>query len=238
MLLLEDTPSPARPDAVFPNNWVSFHRDGTVALYPMCPVTRRAERRRDLVDEIAARGFRVGRVLDFSAEEERGRFLEGTGSMVLDRVHHVAFASLSPRTDAGLLAEIAPRLGYRPHAFRALVDGHVPYHTNVILSVGDGLALWCPDTVVDEDRAALRAALDGRDVIDLAPAQIHAFAGNVLQLAGVVALSRAALASLAPAQVATLERHGAIVAADLDTIERVGGGSARCMLAEVFLPTA
>lgn len=237
VLVVEDTPTPPKPDALFPNNWVSFHRDGTVALYPMCPATRRAERRRDVIDQVAAAGFRVARVLDWSAEEARGRFLEGTGSMVLDRARRIAFACPSPRTDPALLAEVGAALGYTPHLFRAEIGGVAPYHTNVLLSVGAGVAVLCPDAVHPADLPGLRAALDGRDLVEIDLGQQADFAGNVLQVGGpVIAMSTRALDALRPHQVHALERHGQIVAAPLDVIERVGGGSARCMLAEVFLP--
>lgn len=244
VVLAEDTPDPPKPDAAFPNNWVSFHEDGTVVLYPMQPASRRPERRLDLVDALARdHGFRVARVVDLSGEEDRGAFLEGTGSVVLDRVAGRAWACPSPRTDLGLLARLGDLLGYAPATFRAEVAGVAPYHTNVILSAGETFAALVTDAVLPEDRARVREGLmdGGRELVELDLGEGLAFAGNLLQLQGdgpVVAISAGAWAALSPGRRAALERHGTIVAPRLDVVERVGGGSARCCLAEVFLPRA
>jgi hypothetical protein len=232
------------PDEVFPNNWVSFHSDGTVVLYPMLAPSRRRERRSELLDELRADGFRVSRVVDLAKLEQRGLFLEGTGSVVLDRANRVAYACRSPRTADEALAHFGRALGYDVVAFDAVDrDGRAIYHTNVLLSVGSDFAVLCTAALGDSaarHTIAERLAATGHELIELRFDQLHSFAGNLLELRGrtspVIALSAAALASLDSAQRRALERHGQLVAADIGTIERYGGGSVRCMLAEVFLP--
>ena len=243
VVVFDDTPTPPTPDAIFPNNWVSFHEDGRVVLYPMQAENRRAERRPELLERLALdHGFRVGVVLDASPHERAGRYLEGTGSLVLDRARRLAFACWSPRTDARVLADVTSRLGYTPVTFHAVgPDGTPLYHTNVMLAVGNGFAVVCEDAVPDPaERAALRQALAG-EVVPITMDQLASFAGNMLALAAadghqVLVMSRRAEASLRPDQRAALSRHATLVAAPLDTIEDLAGGSARCMLAEVFLP--
>lgn len=243
-----DRDDPPCPDAVFPNNWVTLHADGTVVLYPMLARSRRPERRLDLLAELAQRGgYRIGRLLDLSHHELQGRYLEGTGSIVFDHVARTAYACLSPRTDAAVLDELCAELGYTPVTFAAADRAGVPvYHTNVALSIGTGYALLCAEAVPAPQRGALleRLAVHGRRVLALDHAQMAAFAGNVLELRGagsarVLAGSQRAFASLAPAVRETLEeRTDRIVAVPVPTIEDLGGGSVRCMLAEVFLPRA
>jgi hypothetical protein len=243
---LADVPEPARPDAVFPNNWVSLHADGTVVLYPMLAPNRRGERRLDLLQELERRGaFVVTRLLDLTHHELQGRFLEGTGSVVFDHTARVAYACLSPRTDAAVLGELCDELGYQSVTFHAAgPDGTAVYHTNVVLAMGSRCAVICADAVAETERGALleRLAASGRRVETIGVAQMMNFAGNVLELrsrAGesVLAMSQRAFASLAPA---SRERLAAcvdrIVTAPVTTIEDLGGGSVRCMLAEVFLP--
>ncbi len=243
---LADVREPARPDAVFPNNWVSLHVDGTVVLYPMLAPNRRGERRLELLQELERRGtFVVTRLLDLTHHELQGRFLEGTGSVVFDHAARVAFACLSPRTDAGVLGELCDELGYQSVVFDAAgPDGTPIYHTNVVLAIGSRCAVICADAVAETERGALveRLAASGRCVETIGVAQMMNFAGNVLELqsrAGesVLAMSQRAFASLAPA---SRERLAAcvdrIVTAPVTTIEDLGGGSVRCMLAEVFLP--
>jgi hypothetical protein len=233
------------PDEVFPNNWLSLHADGTAVLYPMLAENRRRERRPELLDELRARhGYRVDRVVDLTPFERRGQYLEGTGSVVLDRINRTAYACWSPRTHPEPLAELGRRLGYEISAFDAADRaGRAIYHTNVLMSVGTHFAAVCTAALrAAAPRAALRRRLEqtGRDLIELTFEQLHAFAGNMLELRGasgtVIALSTAALASLDVARRRALERHGELVAADVGTIERYGGGSVRCMLAEVHLP--
>lgn len=245
VIVADDTAVPAKPDACFPNNWLSLHHDGTVVLYPMLSPLRRLERRSEVLDALAARGYQLGETLDFTAAETRARYLEGTGSIVFDHRARIAYACLSPRTDAGELAAVAQRLGYRPLAFHASGPaGGAVYHTNVVLSVGEGFAVLCADAVDDdEERARLIEALagSGHELVLLSRTQMGAFAANLLALATrdggrVIALSARAWVALEPAQRTVLERHGGIVAVSIPTIEHFGGGSVRCMLAEVFLP--
>lgn len=241
----DDTPVPAKPDACFPNNWVSFHADGSVVLYPMMAPSRRAERREEPIAQLRAAGYRIARTVDLSAWEARGEFLEGTGSLVLDRCHRIAYACRSPRTTPAALADFAGRLGYRIVAFDAVgPDGLSAYHTNVLMAIGEGFAVVCADAIPDpEERATVLAELAraGHELIAIGIAAMHGFAGNLLALRAasggqVIALSEAAWASLEPAARAALERHGRIARAAIPVIERHGGGSVRCMIAEVFLP--
>jgi len=232
------------PDEVFPNNWVSFHADGTAVLYPLLAPSRRRERRPELLDELARKhGYRLARIVDLTYLEERAQFLEGTGSLVLDRAQRVAYACRSPRTHDAALAEFGRELGYETCSFDAADrDGHAIYHTNVLLSIGARFAVLCTDALrdVDQRRRVVDRLAAQREVIDLSFEQLHSFAGNLLELrAGaspVIALSAAALASLRGDQRRALEAHGELVAADVATIETHGGGSVRCMLAEVALP--
>jgi hypothetical protein len=245
VVVAEDSPEPAKPDACFPNNWVSFHADGTVVLYPMLAPSRRAERRPEVIAVVERAGFRSARTIDLSPLEQRGEFLEGTGSLVLDRPSRTAYACRSPRTTAAALEEFAARLGYHIVAFDALgPDGRPAYHTNVLMAVGEGVAVLCADAIPDADhRGAVLAGLaeSGHEVIEISAAEMGSFAGNLLMLrahdgAARIALSEAAWRGLAPEKRKRLERHGGIVASPIPTIEWLGGGSVRCMLAEIFLP--
>jgi hypothetical protein len=231
---------------VFPNNWVSFHADGRVVLYPMEAANRRNERRPDIIDSLEREhGFHVSEVVDLSGHEKDGRFLEGTGSMVLDRVHRIAYACLSSRTHLDALGDFAQRLDYDVVAFDA-VDraGHPIYHTNVLMMVGERVAVLCADAIPDaSQRAAVLDSLEqsGHTVLPISFAQLEAFAGNMLELrnrAGrrVVALSQQAWDSLDPAQREVLAQNGEVVTAAIDNIEASAGGSVRCMLAEIHLP--
>jgi len=235
----------ALPDEVFPNNWLSLHADGTAVLYPMLAPSRRRERRRDILDALVdSCGYRIDRVVDLTHLEARGAYLEGTGSVVLDRAAHVAYACLSPRTHLDALHELARALRYEVVPFTAVDVGSRPiYHTNVMLSVGARFAALCTAAIADAaERRSVIARLEasGREIVDLSQAELEGFACNLLELAGaggpVIALSAAALRALAAPTRAALERHGRLVTADIPTIERLGGGSVRCMLAEVALP--
>jgi hypothetical protein len=237
--------SAALPDEVFPNNWVSLHADGTAVLYPMLAPSRRLERRRDILDALVdSCGYRINRLVDLTGLETRGEYLEGTGSVVLDRVHHVAYACLSPRTHVNALAELARALRYEVVPFTAVdAAGRPIYHTNVLLSLGTRFAALCTAAIADatERRSVIsRLEASGREVVDLSRAELEGFACNLLELAGasgpVIAMSAAALRSLAATTRGALERYGQFVTADIATIERLGGGSVRCMLAEVALP--
>lgn len=245
VLALDDTAEPITPDALFPNNWFTTHADGTVVLYPMCAPNRRAERRIDVLERLRDSGFVCSRLVDLSAHELEGRFLEGTGSLVLDRVGRIAFACLSPRTDLTLLELWCEELGYSCFAFEARdAAGRDIYHTNVMLAVGGRWAVVCASAVADAERA--RQLLDalaegGRTVVQIDMDQMAGFAGNILELrdsagGAVIAMSAQAHDALRPAQLRELGRHARIVAVPVPTIEAVGGGSVRCMLAELFLP--
>lgn len=248
VVVVDDTPEPHTPDSVFPNNWVSFHADGTAVLYPMEAENRRTERRRDVFDILNdEHGFRVSQVIDLTDHESRGHYLEGTGSMVLDRVNHVAYACISSRTHLDPLGDFGQQLDYEIVAFDALDrDGHAIYHTNVLMNVGEALAVVCAEAIPDaEQREAVvaRLASSGRRVLELSFDQLDAFAGNMLELraadgARVVAMSEQAWNSLTPDQQSAFESNGRLVIADIADIEASAGGSVRCMLAEVHLPLA
>jgi|SRR5450631_632825 hypothetical protein len=240
-----DTPSPVKPDAVFPNNWVSFHRDGTVVLYSMLAVNRRCERREELVQQVAREGgFRITRTVDLSYRESQGKYLEGTGSLVLDRAERVAYAALSPRTDLDVLGEFAQQLDYDLVTFDAFDPGGDPvYHTNVLMSVGSRFAVLCGEAISDrQHRGAVTEKLraTGHVVLEISMSQMVRFAANLLELTSpsgaVIAMSTTAWDSFDPAQRRVLEGHGSVVAADIPVIEALGGGGVRCMLAEIHLP--
>ncbi len=248
VVVVDDTPEPHKPDSIFPNNWVSFHADGTVVLYPMEAENRRTERRRDVLDVLHdEHGFRVSQVIDLSDHETRGHYLEGTGSMVLDRSNHVAYACVSSRTHLDPLGDFGQQLDYEIVAFDAVDrDGHPVYHTNVLMNLGEAFAVICAEAIPDpEQRGAVVARLadSGRNVIELDFDQLDAFAGNMLELRAadgtrVVAMSRQAWDSLSAEQQARLEQNGRLAVADISDIEASAGGSVRCMLAEVHLPLA
>ena len=245
VIVAQDTPSPVKPDAVFPNNWVSFHGDGTVVLYPMLAPNRRLERRDELLRQVAQEGdYRISRTVDLSHREARAQFLEGTGSMVLDRCNRIAYAALSPRTDLDVRGEFAQQLDFELATFEAFDGGARPvYHTNVLMAVGARFAVLCSEVIADRTQRAavidtLRAT--GHDVIEISMSQMQRFAGNLLELApaagNLIALSRNAWSSLDAAQRGRLENHGRVLTVDIPVIERAGGGGVRCMLAEIHLP--
>jgi hypothetical protein len=245
VLIAPDLPEPAKPDAIFPNNWVSFHRDGTVALYPMLAPNRRWERREEILEQVIRKGaFRVSRTVDLTHREAEEKFLEGTGSVVLDRMHRVAYACSSPRTDLDVLGEFAQQLDYELMTFDAMDSGgRAIYHTNVLMAIGTGFAVICGDSIPNvAHRAAVLSKLrvTGHAIVDITQEQMARFAANVLELASpagkLIALSMTALDSLIPMQRAILESHAALVPVSIPTIERVGGGGVRCMLAEIHLP--
>jgi len=246
VIVFEDTDEPAKPDAVFPNNWISLHADGRVFLYPLEAVARRAERRADIVESLSTeRGFRVTEIVDLSPLESRSLYLESTGSMVLDRVNHVAYAALSSRTHIDALGDFAHRADYEIAAFDARDSaGAAIYHTNVMMALGRAFAVICADAIGDRDkRDAILAKLaaDGREVIEISQEQVGCFAGNLLEVENdsgdpVVVLSDTALDTLTDAQRERIAQCGRLLPIDVRTIEHVGGGSVRCMLAEVFLP--
>ena len=247
----QDSDEPHKPDAVFPNNWVSFHADGTVVLYPMQAENRRAERRTEIIDAVVRdTGFHVRRTLDLTGHEKAGRFLEGTGSLVLDHRERVAYACRSPRTDEQVAAEWAREMGYQLQMFSARDSSGVPiYHTNVLLSIGTRVAIVALDNIDTADRAIVgdRLRASGRDLVPIDDAEMVAFAGNMLEVGSwdenlgdfhILVMSRSARHALGVEKYARLSSSvDAVLAVPVDVIERHGGGSVRCMLAEVFLPS-
>jgi hypothetical protein len=248
--IAEDSDTPRKPDAVFPNNWVSFHRDGTVVLYPMHAENRRIERRQEVIDTVVRdAGFRVGRVLDLTHHEKAGRFLEGTGSLVLDHVARVAYACRSPRTHDAVAAEWSRALGYDLEMFDAADESGTPiYHTNVLMHVGTRVAVIALDAIAETDRARIAARIEnsGRGIVAIDHAEMNAFAGNMLEVGSwdeylgdytILVMSETARHALSTEKYKHLYASvDAVLAVPVDTIERHGGGSVRCMLAEVFLP--
>ncbi len=246
VVVVDDTPEPHTPDSIFPNNWVSFHADGRVVLYPMEAENRRTERREDIIEALSARhGFQVGEVIDLSAHENHGHYLEGTGSMVLDRANRVAYACVSSRTHLDALGDFAQRMDYRVVAFDAVDRDGVPiYHTNVLMNVGEALAVICAEAIPREDQReavleSLRAT--GHTIVNLTYDQLDAFAGNMLELRSesgkrLLAMSSQAYNSLDSAQREQLAGNGLVVHRPIDDIEASAGGSVRCMLAEIHLP--
>jgi len=248
VVVVEDTPEPHTPDSIFPNNWISMHADGRVVLYPMEARNRRTERRTDIIEYLDGQlGLQVTEIVDLTTHEDSGHYLEGTGSMVLDRVNRVAYACLSSRTHFDPLGEFAQRLNYEVVAFDAVDSFGVPiYHTNVLMNIGEKLAVICDAAIPrQEQRDAVLGQLrdTGHDVISLSYDQLEAFAGNMLELRNeqgerIIAMSQQALDSLNDEQLAMLRANGTIVSVPIDTIENSAGGSVRCMLAEVHLPKA
>ena len=235
------------PDSIFPNNWVSFHHNGIIGLFPMFAQNRRRERREEIIDRLEEEGFLVEGFLDYTSAEEAGIFLEGTGSILLDRVHHKAYCALSPRADEELFIEFCEDFEYDPVVFNAnqTVDGErLPiYHTNVLMALAENFAVICLDAI--DDRSEKKNVLEhlklsGKEIIEITEAQMHQFAGNMLQVRGkdhkYMVMSTAALDSLTQEQISAIEKHCLILNSDLETVESCGGGSARCMMAEVFLP--
>lgn len=242
--VIEDTATPQKPDAIFPNNWISFHEDGTVVLYPMMAANRRLERRTDIVD-IMKRDFVVRDIIDLSPGEKTNRFLEGTGSIVFDHIHQVAYACLAPRTDADLFQHLCSRLSYKPVLFKAVDAKRKPiYHTNVMMCVGEGFSVICLACISDEtERSMVAESLEatGHELVEIAVEQMENFAGNMLELSSgrgsrFLVMSQRAFDSLKQEQKNSLSRHAELLPHPIPTIETLGGGSVRCMMAEVFLP--
>jgi hypothetical protein len=242
--VVQDTPDPYTPDSIFPNNWVSFHDDGTVCLYPMYAVNRRLERKPGVLETLSRR-FRIDATLDFSSYEKEGLFLEGTGSMVLDRDRKIAYACTSPRTDIEVLLDFCRKMGF-VHDFFTAVDaqGRSIYHTNVMMCVADRYAVVCLDALpIAAERAHLASTIraSGKTVIPITLSQMNHFAGNMLQVHNqqgekLLVMSSQAYASLDPGQIRQLTAFNRVLHSPLTTIEMNGGGSARCMLAEIHLP--
>jgi hypothetical protein len=250
VVVVNDTKESDTPDSIFPNNWISFHENGNVGLYPMFAENRRLERREDVLTTLEDEGFKINNIVDYTSAEEDNVFLEGTGSLLLDRKNRKAYCALSPRADEDLFIEFCEDFEYTPIIFTAnqTVNGErkAIYHTNVMMCLGETFAVICLDCIDDKkERKMVIKSLtdDGKEVIRITEAQVNNFAGNMLQVRGAddkrfLIMSQAAHSSLSPAQINIIEKHCEIVSSSLDTIEACGGGSARCMMAEVFLPKA
>ncbi len=249
LYIFQDDAFPDTPDAVFPNNWMSFHGDGRVAIYPMYAESRRGERREEMFEILADDfGFRVDEIEDFTHFENEGIYLEGTGSMVLDRMHRVAYAALSPRTDVLALDTFCDQFNFEHIVFKAnqtVNEIRLPiYHTNVMMSLGSSFAIICLNCIDDNrERETVKASLkaSGRKIIEITEAQVAQFAGNALEVLSksgerLCVMSTRAFNALRIDQKDAISKHARIVHTPLDTIETYGGGSARCMMAEVFLP--
>jgi hypothetical protein len=246
VLVVKDTPEPHTPDSIFPNNWISFHEGGQVILYPMFAPNRRSERRDDILRILEGHRLVINNLSDFSFWENQDLFLEGTGSMIFDRVHQIAYAALSDRTDKSVFLQFCETFGFTPVYFsaRQTVGGkRLPiYHTNVMLSVADGYAVVCTDSIdnVDERQTLIESLKkNGKEIISISEEQMHAFAGNMLQLQNkegekYLVMSQAAFDSLTEQQIKRLELYNELIVIPIPTIEKTGGGSVRCMVAEIF----
>lgn len=245
--VVDSTSDPDTPDSIFPNNWISFHENGDVVLYPMFAENRRLERREDILDILEDKGFVIDNIMDYSSAEEDGYFLEGTGSIVLDRANGKAYCALSPRADEELFIEFCEDFDLNPIIFEAYqtVNGErkLIYHTNVMMCIGDTFAVICADCIDDKkERKMVLDSLKGDDleVVLITEDQMNNFAGNMLEVSGsderrYLVMSTSAYQSLTKKQIAQLEENVTILHSSLDTIEACGGGSARCMMAEIFL---
>ena len=248
VIVVEDTKDFDTPDSIFPNNWISFHENGTIGLYPMFAENRRLERKDSILEAVEAEGFKIETVVDYTKAEADGYYLEGTGSILLDRENNKAYCALSARADEELFIEFCEDFEYTPVVFSAYQTVNdkreLIYHTNVMMCLGTTFAVVCLASIDDKkERKNLLKHLheDGKKVIEISEDQVNNFAGNMLQLQGAndhsyLVMSQSAFDSLRPAQVQLLEAHATIISSSLDTIEACGGGSARCMMAEVFLP--
>ena len=248
VIVFQDTKNPDTPDSIFPNNWISFHENGDVVLYPMFAENRRLERDERVLDLLEKEGFIIHNIIDYTSAEIENVFLEGTGSLILDRQHSKAYCALSPRANEDLLIEFCEDFDYEPVIFHAnqSVNGErlAIYHTNVMMCLGEKFSVICLNSIDDKSErknVVKHLKAGGKEVIDITEEQLGNFAGNMLQVANnkgkkFVIMSLAALESLTKNQIKSIEKHGEIISSSLDTIETCGGGSARCMMAEVFLP--
>lgn len=241
VIVVDDTTEPHTPDSIFPNNWFSTHEEGIMALYPMYAHNRRQERRADIAQLLSDR-FKMLDIVDFTEAEKDEVYLEGTGSMVLDRDLRICYACISPRTHKSMLVEFCNKFGYELMAFTALDrSGHPVYHTNVVMSVGDTFLLICMECIPNETERSLIRQSTSKQLIEITMEQMNHFAGNMLEVVNdkgehLLVMSNQAYESLTAAQVTQLEKHARILHPELATIETNGGGSARCMMAEIFLP--
>jgi len=248
VIVISDNLENDTPDSIFPNNWISFHANGTVAIYPMFAENRRLERREDVLEKLEENGFVIENVVDYTSAEEQNIFLEGTGSMILDRQNQKAYCALSPRADEELFIEFCEDFEYTPVIFTAnqTVNGarEAIYHTNVMMCVAETFAVICLSCIDDKkERKYVLKSLkeDKKEVIDISEEQVTNFAGNMLQVQGannerILIMSQSAYDCLTKDQINRIQKHCKIISSSLSTIETCGGGSARCMMAEVFLP--
>jgi len=248
VIVVSDNQENDTPDSVFPNNWVSFHNDGTMAIYPMFAENRRLERREDIILELEKEGFLIENIVDYTSAEDQNIFLEGTGSMILDRQNKIAYCAISPRADEELFIEFCEDFEYTPVIFTAnqTVDNsrEAIYHSNVMMCIAETFSVICLSSIDDKkERKNVISHLkkSGKEIIDITEKQMHQFAGNMLQVKGknnelFLVMSQAAYNSLTKEQIKKIEKHCNIISSSLETIETCGGGSARCMMAEVFLP--
>lgn len=248
VIVVEDTLKPDTPDSIFPNNWISLHESGDVVLYPMFAENRREERREDVLDILEDNGFIINEIMDYTSAEVDGFFLEGTGSLILDRENGKAYCALSPRADEELFIEFCEDFEYSPVIFEAFQnvkeERKLIYHTNVMMCIGTTFAVICADCIDDKkERKMVLDSLRGdeKEIILITEDQVHSFAGNMLEVKGAdgrryLVMSSSAYKCLTKKQIAQIEEHVTILSSSLDTIEACGGGSARCMMAEIFLP--
>ena len=248
VITVKDTLNPHSPDSIFPNNWVSFHEDGIVALYPMFALNRRVERRPEILERLKDEGFKINTVEDFSPFENEEKYLEGTGSMIFDHDYKIAYGSVSLRLDEELFRNFCAKFGFTPivfHSYQNVGDQRLPiYHTNVMMCVAEQFVVICLDCIDDEmEREKVQEVIksSNKELIEISEDQLQQFAGNMLQVQNeegdkFLVMSETAYKSLTKEQVERIENYCEIIYADLNTIETNGGGSARCMLAEVFLP--
>lgn len=248
VIVVNDRKETDTPDSIFPNNWVSFHGNGDVGLYPMFAENRRLERREDILETLEEKGFEINNIIDYTSAEEEQVFLEGTGSIILDRVNRKAYCALSPRADEDLFIEFCEDFEYTPVIFTSnqTVNGKrkAIYHTNVMMCIGETFAVICLSSIDDKkERKNVIKHLkeDGKEIIDITEKQVNNFAGNMLQVKAAnnepyLIMSQAAYDSLTVSQVKKIKNHTKVLSSSLETIETCGGGSARCMMAEVFLP--
>lgn len=238
--VINDTIEPHKPDSIFPNNWISFHPKGEIAVYPMMAPNRRLERRFDILDQLG-NTFELNEIHDFTASENENKFLEGTGSMVLDRENKICYACISPRTDLSLLEKFCAKLNYQLIHFIANdILGNAIYHTNVVMSVTSNFIIICSECIYNKVELTQILTSTNKQIIEISLAQMNQFAGNVLEVLGTgtkkyLVMSEQAFKAFTPAQIQTIEKYCSILHSPLYTIESNGGGSARCMMAEVFL---
>lgn len=243
VIVIQDTKTPAKPDAIFPNNWISMHENGNVFLFPMNTENRRLEVRPEIIDELRT-SFTINNVNDLTAAVNNNIFLEGTGSIIFDHLHEIAYACLSPRTDKNLFIDYCKTIGYEAvHFTSADENDNLVYHTNVMLTIGDTFAVICLESIKDKNEQTYvkeKLANTGHEIIDITFAQMNAFAGNMLQVQNrdgktFLVMSETSFKSLTDEQIAQIENHTSILHVSIPTIETIGGGSARCMLAEIYL---